>query len=208
MNYGFVPSKMDGTEKKFVAVEGLDLPESYSYVNFLPPILNQGERPICVPCSISAHLNWNKNVDTDGDNKRDNNVKLLDIYASRTTGGDNGMTFKDALKYIKHNGVRSDAGVLKIDKYALVGGALQIKQALLLNGPLVGALPVYSTDKYFWRDEGYSSFMGGHAISIVGYDKNGLIIGNSWGTSFGDNGYTHINWDELRTFKEMWTIID
>ena len=87
MVYGFVPSKLDGTEKKFSEVKGLDLPESYSYVDFLPRVLNQGQKPICVPCSISAHLNWNKNVDTDGNNKRDNGVKLLEIYNSRTTGG-------------------------------------------------------------------------------------------------------------------------
>ena len=80
MVYGFVPSKLDGTEKKFSEVKGLDLPESYSYVDFLPRVLNQGQRPICVPCSISAHLNWNKNVDTDGNNKRDNGIKLLEIY--------------------------------------------------------------------------------------------------------------------------------
>lgn len=142
MVYGFVPSKLDGTEKKFSEVKGLDLPESYSYVDFLPRVLNQGQKPICVPCSISAHLNWNKNVDTDGNNKRDNGVKLLEIYNSRTSG-DNGMTFKDALSFLRHKGVDSDLGVIKIEKYAMVGGELPIKQALLLNGPLVGALPMY-----------------------------------------------------------------
>jgi hypothetical protein len=40
MIYGYVQSKLDGTEKKFEEIEGLDLPESYSYVPYLPKILN------------------------------------------------------------------------------------------------------------------------------------------------------------------------
>lgn len=208
MVYGFVPSKLDGTEKKFSEVKGLDIPESYSYVNFLPRVLNQGQRPICVPCSISAHLNWNKNVDTDGNNKRDNGINLLEIYSSKTTKGDNGMSFKDALNFLRHKGVESDLGLIKIEKYAMVGSELQIKQALVLNGPLVGALPVYNSSRYFWRNEGGERFLGGHAISIVGYDKKGLIIRNSWGSAFGDNGYTHMDWNEIKKFYEIWTIVD
>lgn len=208
MNYGFVPSKIDGTESKFKEVKGLKIPDFYSYKDFLPPVLNQGQRPICVPCSLSAHLNWNKNVDTDGNNHRDNKVDLDEIYKSRTTGGDNGMTFKDALKFLRHNGVHSANGVMKIDKYSMVGGILPIKQALILNGPLVGALPVYNDTSEFWKKRSGDDFLGGHAISIVGYDKNGLIIRNSWGSSFGDKGYTLIEWDDINSFKEMWTIID
>lgn len=208
MNFGFIASKLDGSEKRFSEVKGLEVPKSYSYVDFLPKVLNQGQRPICVPCSISAHLNWNKNVDFDGNNKRDNGINLLAIYSSKTTPGDNGMTFKDALSFLRHNGVDSELGLIKIEKYAMVGEELPIKQSLLLNGPLVGALPVYNEGKYFWRNDNGERFRGGHAISIVGYDADGLIIRNSWGTSFGDKGYTHINWNEFKKFYEIWTIID
>ena len=208
MNFGFIASKLDGSEKRFSEVKGLEVPKSYSYVDFLPKVLNQGQRPICVPCSISAHLNWNKNVDFDGNNKRDNGINLLAIYNSKTTPGDNGMTFKDALSFLRHNGVDSELGLIKIEKYAMVGEELPIKQSLLLNGPLVGALPVYNEGKYFWRNDNGERFRGGHAISIVGYDADGLIIRNSWGTSFGDKGYTHINWNEFKKFYEIWTIID
>ena len=206
MVYGFIPSKMDGTEKRFSLVKGLEVPESYSYEKYLPKVLNQGSEPICVPCSISAHLNWNKNVD-DGDNKRDNHFDLHSIYNSRTTLGNNGMTFKDALYFIRHKGVNCDLGNTKIDSYALISGFEQLKQALLLNGPCVGALPVYGDMDKFW-DKRNDNFRGGHAISIVGYDKDGIIIRNSWGTSFGENGYIHMPENEMGSFYEMWTIID
>lgn len=207
MEYGFIASKMDGTEHKFSEVKGLEIPEEYSYVDFLPKVLNQGSKPICVPCSLSAYLNWNKNISTDGNNKRDNGINLLDIYHSKTTNGNNGMTFKDALHFLRHDGVRSDFGIVKIDKYAMVGSMLPIKQALLLNGPLVGALPVYNDGNHFWKRNNGDKFVGSHAISIVGYDKDGLVIRNSWGTKFGNNGYTHIDWCDLDNFSEIWTMV-
>ena len=48
--------------------------------------------------------------------------------------------------------------------------------------------------------------MGYHAIAIVGYDKNGFIIRNSWGKSYADGGYTYIPEDEMNYFVELWTI--
>lgn len=207
MIYGYVQSKLDGTEKKFEEVEGLDLPESYSYVPYLPKILNQGQQPICVPCSLSAHLNWNCNVN-DGENKRDNKIKLSEIYNCRTNLG-GGMSFKEALNFLKHEGVNSDKGILKIRKYAMLGGIIPLKQAILLNGPCVGGLPVYNSSIcQFWKKIGSSSPEGGHAISIVGWNEQGFIIRNSWGEHFCSKGYTIIPYDDFGSFMEIWTIID
>ncbi len=36
-----------------------------------------------------------------------------------------------------------------------------------------------------------ASARGGHAISIVGYDKDSFIIRNSWGTDWGDAGFAY-----------------
>lgn len=207
MNYGYAQSVMDGSEQKFQVLKSMDIPESYSYVPYLPKVLNQGDQPICVPCSLSAFLNWNINVDTDGNNHRDNNIYLLDIFNSRTTSGNNSMSFKDALHYLRHNGVESDKGNLKIDSYAMVKSELPLKQALILNGPAVGGLPVWNESNYFWKKNAGDTFQGGHAISIVGYDKNGLIIRNSWGESFGKDGYIYLDWDDLKNFYEIWTMI-
>lgn len=208
MNYGFIKSKIDGTEKKFDVVEGLDVPEEYSYVKYLPKVLNQGDESICVPCSLSAHLNWNYNVDTDGKNDRDNKIKLHDIYNIREHKDLEGMTFKEAFKFLRNTGVKSNSGIMKIGIYAMVGGKEQIKQALLLNGPLVGALPVYNSSNEFWKQRNGDKYCGGHAISIVGYNKEGLMIRNSWGESFGNKGYSLLKWEDLSTFYEIWTIVD
>lgn len=206
MNYGYIQSKLDGTEAEFSVIQGLNIPEEYSYIPYLPKVLNQGHKAICVPCSISAHLNWNCNVDT-GDNKKDNNIDLFQIYKQRTNDGE-GMSIKEALHFLKHKGVKSDAGILKIKKYALVHSEIALKQALLTNGPCVAGLLVYNDKCSFWENNSYDELLGGHAISIVGWNKEGFLIRNSWGTSFCDRGYTLIPYESINNFTEIWTIID
>ena len=207
MNYGYTESKLDGTEHKFGEISGLDIPEEYSYIPYLPKIINQGRHPICVPCSLSAHINWNINID-DGNNKKDNNVDLFQIYNQKTTE-EEGMSFKEALHFLKHKGVKTDVGTLKIKKYALIGSEFALKQAILLNGPCVGGLPVFNSDSCeFWRKYGSFDFLGGHAISIVGWNKEGFLIRNSWGERFCSQGYTLLPYDDFKSFMEIWTIID
>lgn len=41
------------------------------------------------------------------------------------------------------------------------------------------------------------SFAGGHAVLIVGYTKDSLIIKNSWGRWWGDNGYGYLSNDYI-----------
>lgn len=203
--FGYIPSTLDGTERVFGASGSLDLPEEYTYRAYMAPIIDQGELQICVPCSVSAYLNWRENL-KDGTTK-DNKVALFDIYGCRTNDGE-GMTFKDAFKYLRHNGVKSKAGVLKINSYGMVRSMIDLKYALVMNGPCVGALPVYSDNPDFWNKKNGQSLQGYHAISIMGYDKDGFFIRNSWGTAFADRGYTHIDYEEFTKLLEVWTIID
>ena len=203
-NFGYIPSVMDGTEHVFAARNVGDLPEEYSFRSYMAPIIDQGYLSICVPCSVSAYLNWKENL-KDG-NAEDNKIALMDIYNSKTTEGD-GMTFKDALHYLRHNGVESKDGNLSIKSYGLVRSVVGLKYALILNGPCVGALRVYSDCPNFW-DSNTGTFLGCHAISIVGYDEKGFIIRNSWGENWGDKGYTHMDYDDFPNFLELWTIME
>ena len=78
-----------------------------------------------------------------------------------------------------------------------------------MNGPCVGGLPVFnSKSDEFWIKNPYTDFEGGHAISIVGYNDDGFIIRNSWGKSYGENGYYVINMSDFKYFTEIWTIFD
>ena len=42
---------------------------------------------------------------------------------------------------------------------------------------------------------------GGHAMCVVGYDWQGVVIRNSWGTDWGNGGDGHLSW---RYFTENW----
>jgi C1A family cysteine protease len=207
--YGYKPSTLDGTEYEFNVQKNSSLPKTYSYVNYMPPIINQGERSICVPCSIAAHLDWNYNVDHGGESFGEHKIVLDDIYNARADkSSDEGMEIKEALNYLKNTGVESDKGTLKIRRYARIMSTFALKYALVMNGPCIGALKVYNDSPCFWKKRSGDSLLGGHAICIVGYDENGFIIRNSWGSSWADRGYTTIPFSEAKNFLELWTIFD
>ena len=207
MNYGFVQSKMDGTEQEFLPNDN-PIPDSMNYIGYLPKVVNQGEKQICVPCSISAYINWIINVET-GDNEYDNGVDYLDIFSKRTNKSDDGMSFKDALHYLRHNDAIIKSGNRRVvNRYAKIGSELALKQAIVANGPCIGGLPVYNSSiETFW-DEHKGSFEGGHAIAIVGYNKDGFIIRNSWGKYYGQDGYSILPYEDFNKFYELWTIIE
>ena len=203
-NSGFIPSVIDGTEEIFNEPKNIGLPKQFSYMKYLPDVLNQGDKPICVPCSISAFLNWDLNL-KDG-SKIDNKIDVFEIF-EKANGQSSGMSFKDALEFLIENGVGSSKGNIKIDRYAKINSHLALKYAIFLNGPCIGGLPVYdSLRDEFWK--GNSSYLEGyHAVSIVGYNEEGFIIRNSWGESYGENGYEFIKNEDILKFTEIWTMI-
>jgi hypothetical protein len=47
--------------------------------------------------------------------------------------------------------------------------------------------------------------LGGHAFAIVGYDKAGFWIQNSWGTTWGANGFGYLSYDDwLENGTDAW----
>lgn len=208
MNYGFVASKIDGTEYEFKVNNKMKIPAAYSYKANLPDVLNQGKDPICVPCSISAFINWNINVSKNINNGEDHKVDLKSIFNSKTTPGNDGMTFKDAFKFLRNTGVKTNIGNYKIGSYFKMGSILQLQQAIVCNGPCFGALPVYNCNEWeFWDENKSNEYLGGHAIAIVGYNTKGFLIRNSWGKSWGEKGYTLLKYDDFCYFYELWSIV-
>jgi len=75
-----------------------------------------------------------------------------------------------------------------------------IKQALQ-KGPLMTSLSVYA-DFMSYAGGVYKhttgDYLGGHAISIVGYDdaSQSFIIRNSWGEDWGESGFGHVAYSD------------
>lgn len=205
-NFGFSKTEFDGTEHIYEAPQTLPLPDEFSYMHNLPKVINQGDDPICVPCSVSAYVNWDKNME-DGI-VEDNNVDLFEIFESRSDKNSNdGMSFKDALSFLKKEGVSTKDGKYKIKQYAVVTNLYALKYAIYVNGPCLGALPVYNFNNAFWQKDYGDELEGLHAVSIVGYTKNSFIIRNSWGKSYGKDGYYELKNEDINHFLELWTMI-
>ena len=199
-NSGLILSNIDGSELKYENAKH-QIPVNFSYMKNLPEVLNQGSDPICIPCSISAWCEY-KLALLSGNNKN-SKFRLFDIFESRTTKGD-GMTCKEAFKYVIEKGAKYKNGIIHMSKYFKINNLISLKNAIINNGPCLAVLPVFNNNEEFWKGD---SFQGYHAVSVVGYDKDGFIIRNSWGDSYGYNGYAHISNEDMNKCKEIWTFV-
>lgn len=199
---GYTPSALDGTEYQFKA--NIKLPESYTYLGTISGIEDQGQKPWCLPYSLTAVLNTEMNM-RNNTHSLDYGFNEREIYSWREDKKLNGMMPKTALSHIRHNGIEYETGnKIYIDQYAMVRGAELIKMAILINGPVLIGLPVRDSSRTdFWN--GYKD-EGGHAVALVGYDKDGFVLRNSWGTSYGVSGYTTFPFEDTGKILEAWTL--
>lgn len=199
---GCMPSQMDGTEHVLDVDSKVALPDEFSWQAAMPPVRNQGMSTTCVCQSLTGVLDFMHNAKVDTPNVC-NNYSIEELYSIRADKNAPGMTFKEALHYLRHHGLGGE----KIESYSKVMSSQAGRYALLTFGPFVAGFPVYSgSNPHFWRKRGM--FQGGHAITIVGYTKTGFIIRNSWGTGWGVQGHVEISYDEFESCCfEAWTTV-
>lgn len=191
--YGFIESDFDERDLEFISEDKIrseELPKMFDYSKFVGlKIKDQGNNPTCVPTSISIMLE-----------AMDYNIKwdIDKIYEDRPEPKGEGMQIRDALKMLKRE--INDPHF----KYYRLRSWLQIKWSLIANGPCILALPVKSMDNEFWKG---GEDLGGHAVACVGYDDEGFIIQNSWGSGWGIGGMTKLPYDDMRYVIESWGII-
>jgi len=86
------------------------------------------------------------------------------------------------------------------------------ERAIAHGFPVVGGVQV--TDA-FEAQSGHSALpvvnaptLGGHAIAFVSYTPDGIGFANSWGTSFGAEGFGYLSWDwlALPTTSDLWVV--
>lgn len=209
--FGYAPSVLNGTEKVVHVPEHINtqLPSAYDLRHELSPIEDQKQNPYCLPFSLSATLNYHINLikRTHGINY---DIDERVIYDQRLDKNMSGMRPKTAFHWLKHTGMKIPkvSEAYKIHSYALCNSIDSIKFAIVSNGLVISGLRVQdSTRNDFWNGAG---FEGGHAICFVGYDdeKQHLILRNSWGKDYGDNGYWYFPYGMLKDKAfESWVII-
>lgn len=141
------------------------------------------------------------------------------IYNQIVIGNDQGAYIRDALNLAVQVGVSTlstmpysdrdyvtqpsfsafaEASLYKATNWYRINDTDQIKAALVNRKPVVCGIAVYESLYYIsGSDSVYNTaqgrLLGGHAVTIVGYDDNkfggAFKIINSWGVRWGDNGY-------------------
>jgi hypothetical protein len=85
----------------------------------------------------------------------------------------------------------------------------QIKLALIEKHPVIVGMELRKNfqlltrgTKYWWPDAGNTDLFGGHAMVVVGFDegKQAFELMNTWGKTWGNNGYIWIKYDDFAKF--------
>lgn len=195
-NTGFIESPQDDRDIILGCPKDFQLPKICDYSDNIDVVKNQGSTMKCVPYSLSYVLELQNKL-----NGESVIIDIDDIYDARTNDNE-GMAIRDALKYVKKIGYGDKDK--KILSYGRLNSILAIKYNLLMNGPCLMALPVYSDRDDFWNG---SDYQGGHAICCIGYDNDSFILLNSWGPGFGYNGKCHLPFEDINRIIEAWGII-
>lgn len=193
-NSGYVRSITFGIPS-FEPVKVSTLPESFDLRKQLSSPIDQGTRGICVSACVTDMLKY---IYAGTSKKYRKHVDFF--YNHRSDKRVDGMSPRNAFEIAQANSL--------VLSYAIVKSLLAIKVALVANGPVLIALPVYQFDSDFWRKRNPGDKpQGYHATTLVGFDdKEGdFILRNSWGVTWGLNGYTYFPYTEQGMIMEAWT---
>ena len=226
---GCQPSPLDVRDYtiEMVAMAEAPLPETYLCNSM--KVLNQGSVGSCVAHACATAMGYGE---IRGGNAAHDFSRGY-IYGNRkaTDYQGEGMYLRQALKQLNHcgdceyadfpynenypsikikiakesNRLATLAKPFKIINYFRLYSENEIKRALLNQGAVILSMPIYSSfsaecplpaknDKY----------EGGHAMCLIGWDKTGWIIQNSWSKAWGKKGTLHVPYDY--PFNEFWGI--
>ena len=226
------PSKTDNRDFVYKYAGNIpDLPNVLDYRNLLTKVRNQKRQGSCFAFSVACMKEWQEynNIGFSGYfspqffyNNRSN------LY-DNNNNNDDGMYARDVMKLLKNIGICEEtqypygkietkdkidqklydnAYQYRIKAYARINDLNSLKKSLYLNGPCILVTPMYNHGVEMWNQEKGQTRIGGHAMTIVGYNDIGFIIRNSWGTSWGNRGYCIYKYTDWGKHWEIWTTID
>tara|TARA_B110000037_G_scaffold219923_1_gene286197 strand:+ start:1180 stop:1935 length:756 start_codon:yes stop_codon:yes gene_type:complete len=233
MNYicNIKKSQFDKMDYEYIGSKNnnIKIPEILDYRPELQPIRNQGKQGSCYAQCVACVKEWQEKKDY-GFNQY---FSPQFFYNNRTNkydenkNNDDGMNGRDVMKLMMKIGICSEEsypyGKIEnknnitdevyneaknhiIKGYARVYNMDNLKKCLFNNGPCFITFPVYNFENDFWKKTGKK--IGGHAVTIIGYNKDGFIIRNSWGRKYGNDGYWLYKYSDWNSHSEIWTTID
>ena len=230
VNFDLLNEQSSPFDERDLQVEGLlnpdfELPKTLDYRGDLPPVWDQGVDGPCSAYASAAMKQWQEKKDY-GLKK---SLSKFFIYSLRSNYPNRGMYARDTMQILQKYGVPTEKSFKKkwkskddipqevldealnhkIIGYAKVNTVDGLKKSLYKNGPCYATFPVYSNEPEFWKSSfGKNKIIGGHAVCIVGYTKDGFIVRNSWGWDWADRGHSIYHYEDWGSHMEVWTTID
>lgn len=203
------------------------LPEEFSTESHIFAPRNQGVLGSCVGFSVSVMKDFQEKLD---DNITEPTSPLY-IYNLRSNKPGYGMYPRNAMDILLEYGipleseypyinvieageqspplaVMEKAKARAIESYAQVTSIRGLKESLIKNGPCLVTVKMYNYSLKLWEKRHGDYFLGRHALTVIGYNKEGFILRNSWGKSWGNSGNTLIPYNDFGALEEIWTSID
>jgi C1A family cysteine protease len=201
------------------------LPEELDLRGDMQDVVNQGSQGTCSAQSASAIREYQEQKEM----QLNQYLSPQFVYNLRSNYPGAGMFGRNTMEILLKNGicreltyaygtiepiedipseVYNEAKHHVIQEYARVTTLKGLKESLYRNGPCYISFPVYNYGGRFWKEKEGDKMIGGHAVCVVGYNKEGFILRNSWGKGWVDNGYTVYPYRDWNSHWEIWTVID
>ena len=183
-----------------------DFPDELDLRKNLKKVRDQGEYGTCAAISASTIKEYQEYQEI-GFNKY---FSPQFIYNNREDQDNDGMYARDVMKILSKIGIVEEkkypykhqeksyeisekvlkrAAIYKIKGYGQIFSIDSLKEALYKNGPCLISFPTFNESIRMWHRNPHEYDLGGHAMTVAGYNKKGFIIRNSWGEDWGHNGY-------------------
>lgn len=210
-----------------VASEEVKVPETLDLRPYMLPVRNQGGRGTCAAFSAAACKEYQEHLDN---NVFKEYISPESVYFQRAEPKGDGMYGRNVMEILSQSGVcretlfpydgskeasampeeaKTELPNYKIKSFALVQTIDGVKKALFESGPCLICLPVYANGlAEFWKVVGDSKYSGGHAVVIVGYNKKGFILRNSWGKDWNGDGHVIFAYEDFGKQWEIWSMVD
>jgi C1A family cysteine protease len=206
----------------------VDYPDELDLRPFLQPVINQGPQGTC-SAQVAACIKEYQEFKLQKLAGKDGKMSPQFVYNLREEPDYQGMTPRETMKILQKMGVCreaiypygiienpmvmptdafADAENFKIESYAQINTIDGLKKALYKDGVCYICFPVFNESPRMWKAAQGETDKGGHAMAVVGYNKDGFIIRNSWGKEWGNQGYTIYPYEDWGAHWEIWTSVD